>query len=136
MKLSNDKINSILLNGLGITIGDTMRLKNIWGHLVTQGYREDLIKFMEVPEVRFPKEANVQEETLLRAFGAQPGANLRDKKFMIQAVEIMPVEETDEVEKKGRYKVECTGNHFDTENDKWSDKMTILFSLRLQKNEE
>ena len=132
MRLTNELFKTIILKGLDISIGETFRLKDIWAHLVVSGYREDMIKFMEVLEVRFPKTPGIDEETVRRALGATGNEVLREKKFKIQNIEVMPVEETEYVENKGKYKVECFGNHFDEVNQKWSDKSTMMFSLKLQ----
>ena len=132
MKLSNQLFNELILRGLRLEIGQEIRLKSIWNQLVLSGYREELLKFMEVLEVRFPKDPNVSNEILQRALGATDSSNLREKKFRILAVEIKPVEDSDYVEDKGLYKVECIGAHYDESNSKWAEKPTILFSLKLE----
>lgn len=132
MKLTNELFKSILLRGLSIEIGQTFRLKDIWTHLYKQGYREDMIKFMEVLEVRFPKEPFLKEDVVRRALGAVGDEYLTEKKFRVNNLEIIPVEETDYVENKGKYRVECFGSHFDETHQKWSDKSTMIFSMKLQ----
>jgi len=132
MKLTNEFFKIAILRGLSIEIGQTFKLKEIWTHLYKQGYREDMIKFMEVLEVRFGKHPFLEEEIVRRALGSTGEEYLTEKKFLIQNIEIVPVEETDYVEDKGKYKVECFGAHFDETHQEWSNKSTMMFSLRLQ----
>lgn len=132
MKLTNELLKTILLQGISLEIGQTIRLKDIWTRLYKQGYREDMIKFMEVLEVRFPKEPFLEEEIVRNALGATGDETLTEKKFLIQAVEVLPMEEHENVQDKGKYRVECFGNHFDETHQKWSDKSTMMFSLKLQ----
>lgn len=132
MRLTNELFKDIILRGLSLEIGQAIRLKDIWTHLYKLGYREDMIKFMEVLEVRFPKEPYLEEGVVRRALGATGDEYLTEKKFMLQKVEILPVEETEYVENKGRYRIECFGNHFDETHQKWADKSTMMFSLKLQ----
>lgn len=132
MKLTNDILKTVVLQGLNMEIGDVLKVKDIWLILFKQGYRENMIRFLEVLEVRFAKSPYLDPGDLANALGAQDGMDHNETKFKIAKIHIIPADQNSEaIEDKGKYEVQCYGFHYIREREKFSEKETMVFSLKL-----
>ena len=129
--ITNDILRQTVAAYLDLRIGEVRKVKDIWHKLVNMGYREDLIRFLEVLEVRYPKEPFIDPGTLAAALGATDGVDHNETRFKIMEYNITQVEESERLEDKGKYKVECFGVHYLEEKTKFAEKPTMIFSIKL-----
>ena len=133
MNLNNQRIKSLLLKELDLEISEEISMRILWSHLYNLGLRSQLIRFMEVPEVRWTGDKILREDEVVMALGATSSdTELKNKNFKILSIEISPLLDDASLNEKGQYKVACIGEYFNESLDKWEGKTLELFSFRLK----
>jgi len=132
MILTNKIFKDTILKFMDLEIGQVLKVKQLWYKIVNLGYRQDLIRFLEVLEVRFTKAPFLDPGDLANALGATDGVDHNETRFQIQECRITQADpESDELADKAKYIVEFYGAHYITEREVFADKPTMIFSIKL-----
>jgi len=132
MILTNEIFRKTILKFLDLEIGQVIKVKNLWHQIVSLGYREDLVRFLEVLEVRFTKQPYLDPGDLANALGATDGVDHNETKFQILECRVTQADpHSDDLADKAKYIVEFYGAHYIVERSVFADKPTMIFSIKL-----
>ena len=129
--LTNELIKKIITRELDLQMGAQITVKSLWRHLVINGYRPNMIRFMEALAVRFPDYPILTDDDLKFILGSEQ-PDLAETELKITEMHLAQKgDDLDDLETKGKYVLEVFGIHFIRNRQEWSEKTTKLFTMGL-----